>query len=99
MFYQDWDVYYPGIENWHQVPAPGYHYQYHHHHRPRRKYGPYLVPSDPFLLQSGPSDYFFAGSNPAQHHRNVNHTVHRVNQFHSGGHPPMQRQRTSSNLG
>ena len=33
-----------------------------HHHRPRRKYGPYMVPSDPYLLHSGPSDYFFAGS-------------------------------------
>ena len=39
-----------------------YSHQYHHHHRPRRKYGPYMVPSDPYLLHSGPSDYFFAGS-------------------------------------
>ena len=63
MFYQDWDkFYYPGLENWYHVPAPQYHYQYHHHHRPRRKYGPYMVPSDPYLLHSGPSDYFFAGS-------------------------------------
>ena len=59
---QDWEFYYPGVENWYHVPAPGYHYQYHHHHRPRRKYGPYLVPSDPYLLHSGPSDYFFAGN-------------------------------------
>ena len=38
------------------------HQNYQHHHRPRRKYGPYMVPSDPYLLHSGPSDYFFAGS-------------------------------------
>ena len=67
MFYQDWDkFYYPGLENWYHVPAPQYHYQYHHHHRPRRKYGPYMVPSDPYLLHSGPSDYFFAGSSQQQ---------------------------------
>ena len=46
----------------HSLTKSNYSHQYHHHHRPRRKYGPYMVPSDPYLLHSGPSDYFFAGS-------------------------------------
>ena len=73
MFYQDF--YYPGLENWYQVQTPGYHYQYHHHHRPRRKYGPYLVPSDPYLLHS---DYYFQqheahrqSNFPVQHRRHT----------------------------
>ena len=35
--------------------------------RTRRKYGPYLVPSDPYLLHSAPSDYFYATGFPSVH--------------------------------
>ena len=58
-----WDYFYPGYENWYHVQAPTYHY----HHRTRRKYGPYLVPSDPYLLHSAPSEYYYATGFPSVH--------------------------------
>lgn len=96
MFYQDWEHYYPGWENWYT--NPGYHSHHHHsqayshyhpgqapyvrqshHHRPRRKYGPYYVPTsmDQYAFTNassanatGLSDYFYGAA--YHHHANSN---------------------------
>lgn len=97
MFYQDWEHYYPGWENWYTNPGHHHHsqaYSHHHHHghhgypsqfvrqshhhRPRRKYGPYYVPTsiDQYAFPNassnatGHSDYFYGAA--YHHHANSN---------------------------
>ena len=93
MYHQtDWDYFYPGYENWYHVQAPAYHYP--QHHRTRRKYGPYLVPSDPYLLHSAAhSDYFYANHAgfPTQQHLSAVH--------HSSAHPSANNRRFSNHVG
>ena len=101
MYHQtDWDYFYPGYENWYHAQAPAYHYQQQQHHRARRKYGPYLVPSDPYLLHSAAhSDYFYAKHHVSGFPTTQQQQQHLSAVHHSSAHPSANNRRFSNHVG
>jgi hypothetical protein len=85
----DWDALYaqhvyPGHENWYHAQNPSY---FGHNRPSRRKYGPYMIPSDPYLYsawqyqqqqqqQQEQSDYYARAFHQHHHQHPSHHQKH-----------------------